>query len=248
MALRAFAALRIQRLPRVQKATRSLGMSTRGAESGALVRSSKNGFGRPNPRAHQPSSFDPGEYPERRWRRRVRRKRRDGRALVDAAQRRTNNLIAGTALGLVAHEGMNETQNREARRGGGVGNRCVAAIGVPAEDLVGETQRPHGIGACGQLHASRRHLKNVGAARRVEHIRPFEKTRVRLAVLAVADEAKAGGRRNIVRGAPHMAATAAKRKVEGHAHIVRRVSRRRNPSNVRIEPFRHGGTCRGQDG
>ena len=137
MALRAFAALRIQRLPRVQKATRSLGMSTRGAESGALVRSSKNGFGRPNPRAHQPSSFDPrGEYPERRpaEARSAEAARRP--SVCGCGTAADQNLIAGTALGLVAHEGMNETQNREARRGGGVGNRCAAAIGVPAEDLV----------------------------------------------------------------------------------------------------------------
>ena len=37
-------------------------------------------------------------------------------------------------------------------------------------------------------------MEDVGSARVVKHVRPFEKTRKRLAVLAVADEAQACGR------------------------------------------------------
>jgi hypothetical protein len=43
----------------LSRVARSLGESIRGSEIGAFVRSSKNGFGRPSPRNHQPSNFDP---------------------------------------------------------------------------------------------------------------------------------------------------------------------------------------------
>ena len=42
----------------VQRAARSLRVSTRGAEHGAFVLSSKNGVGRARPRIHQPNIFD----------------------------------------------------------------------------------------------------------------------------------------------------------------------------------------------
>jgi len=72
---------------------------------------------------------------------------------------------------------MNEGDNREARANGGVSDRRPATIGVPAEDLSGEAQAPHGVGAGGQLHASRRHLKDVRAAGCVEHFRPLQTKR-----------------------------------------------------------------------
>jgi hypothetical protein len=46
-------------LDQLSRGARSLGESIRGSEIGAFVRSSKNGFGRPSPRNHQPSNFDP---------------------------------------------------------------------------------------------------------------------------------------------------------------------------------------------
>ena len=42
----------------VQRAARSLRVSTRGTEHGAFVLSSKNGVGRARPRIHQPNIFD----------------------------------------------------------------------------------------------------------------------------------------------------------------------------------------------
>src|SRR5262249_60455199 len=42
----------------VQRAARSLRVSTRGTACGAFVQSSKNGDGRPSPSAHQPNIFD----------------------------------------------------------------------------------------------------------------------------------------------------------------------------------------------
>jgi len=42
----------------VQRAARSLRMSTHGTEHGAFVLSSKNGVGRASPRIHQPNIFD----------------------------------------------------------------------------------------------------------------------------------------------------------------------------------------------
>ena len=108
-----------------------------------------------------------------------------------------------STVGLMVHEGMNQRDNREARPGGGVANRGPATIGVPAQHLVGEAQAPHGVRARGELHAPGRHLEDVRSAGRVEHVRPLEETRERLAVLAVADEAEAGGGRDIVRDAAH---------------------------------------------
>src|SRR5262245_33077052 len=43
---------------RRQRAVRSLRVRTRGTARGAFVRSSKNGVGRPSPRAHQASILD----------------------------------------------------------------------------------------------------------------------------------------------------------------------------------------------
>src|SRR5450432_1289686 len=57
-------------------------------------------------------------------------------------------------------------------------------------------------------------LEDVGAAGCVEHVGPPEKARERLAIAAVADKAKAGGRRNVYRDAAHVTAFAAKRKVQ----------------------------------
>ena len=89
---------------------------------------------------------------------------------------------------------MNHGDDGEARAGSGVANRGPAAIGVPPEDaLGGEAQAPHGIRTRGEFHAPLRHLKDVRSAGGVNHIRPLQKTRERLAVLTVADEAEAAG-------------------------------------------------------
>jgi hypothetical protein len=61
-----------------------------------------------------------------------------------------------------------------------------------------------------------RHLEDVGSAGRVEHVRPLEETRERLAILAVADEAEAGGRRDVACDAAHAAAPAPKRERNGY--------------------------------
>jgi hypothetical protein len=107
---------------------------------------------------------------------------------------------------------MNEADNREARAGS-VADRSPATISVPAEDLAGEAQAAHSVRARGKLHAARWHLKDVCSARCVEHVRPREEARERLAVLAVADEAEAGGRRNFACDAAHAAAPAGEQDV-----------------------------------
>jgi hypothetical protein len=104
-------------------------------------------------------------------------------------------------------------------RAGHVADRSPAAICVPAEDLAGELQAAHSVRARGQLHAARRHMEDVCSARWIEHVRPLEEARERLAVPAVADEAKAGVRRNVARDAAHVAAPAGKRedyRVQSH--------------------------------
>jgi hypothetical protein len=114
---------------------------------------------------------------------------------------------------------VDQPDNREAN--GGVGDRRPAAMGVPAQDLGRETYAAHGIRAGGEGHARRRHVDDVGAAAVIEHVRPLEKARERLAVCAVVDEAKAGVRRDLAGDAAHMAASAAER--ERHAAIVARI-------------------------
>ena len=47
-------------------------------------------------------------------------------------------------------------------------------------------------------------MNDVGAAGVIEHVRPLEKARERLAVCAVADEAKGRVWRNLARDATHM--------------------------------------------
>src|SRR5262249_60035622 len=116
---------------------------------------------------------------------------------------------------------MNEADNREARAGS-VADWGPATISVPAEDLAGQAQAAHGVGARGKLHAARWHLEDVGSARCVEHVRPFEETRERLAVLAIADKTEASVRRNFPGDAAHAAAATAKREVLGVRTQVRR--------------------------
>jgi hypothetical protein len=112
---------------------------------------------------------------------------------------------------------MNHADDREVRPGGGVGNRGPATIGVPAQNFVGEAQAPHGVRARDERHAPGRHLEDVRSAGRIEHVRPLEETRERLAVLAVADEAEAGGWGDVACDAAHAAAPAPKREVDAIA-------------------------------
>src|SRR5262245_17757256 len=107
---------------------------------------------------------------------------------------------------------MNQADNWEARASS-VADRGPATIGVPAEDLAGEAQAAHSVRARGKPQASRWHLENVCSARCVEHVRPLEEARERLTVLAIADEAEAGGRRDFARAAEHVAASTTKREV-----------------------------------
>jgi len=113
---------------------------------------------------------------------------------------------------------MNHGDDREARAGGGVADRGPATIGVPAEDaLVGKAQAPHGVRTRSEFHAPGRHLEDVRTAGGVEHVRPLQEACERLAVLTVADEAEAGGRRDVARNAAHVAALAPKREVQRRA-------------------------------
>src|SRR6516165_2641191 len=106
---------------------------------------------------------------------------------------------------------MNEPDDREARAGGGVSDWDAATMSVPAQDFAGEPQAAQGVGTCRERHPTRRQLENVRATGSVENVRLFEETRKRLAVLAVADEAEAGGRRNRAGEAAHTTTTASQR-------------------------------------
>jgi hypothetical protein len=150
---------------------------------------------------------------------RVRRKRSDGGVFEDAAKGQAEHSISGMAVSLVAHERMYEADNRKSRPGS-IANWGPTTIGVPAEDLAGETQASHRVRASGKLHATRWHLENVRSACCVEHVRPLQEARERLAILAIANEAEASGRRNPARDAVHVAAPAPKREVEGHTCLV----------------------------
>src|SRR5262245_55293724 len=116
------------------------------------------------------------------------------------------------AVSLMVHERMDEANNWKARAGS-IANRGPTTIGAPAEDLAGETQATHCVHSGGKLHATRWHLENVCSACSVEHVRPLQEARERLAILAIANEAEASGRRNHARDAVHVAAPAPKREV-----------------------------------
>jgi hypothetical protein len=126
------------------------------------------------------------ENAERWQRRRIRRQRSGGGVFTNAAERRAEHLAAAPAIALMVNEG----NHREARAGGGVGDRRPATIGVPAQDLgfVTQTQASYGVDARGDLHAARRHLKDVRSARGVEHVPPLEQARECLS------DTEAGGR------------------------------------------------------
>jgi hypothetical protein len=63
-------------------------------------------------------------------------------------------------------------------------------------------------------------VEDVGSAGGVEHIRAIKETGVRLAVVAVADEAETAGGGDVAGDAAHAAAAAAKRKVQRHAWLI----------------------------
>ena len=109
---------------------------------------------------------------------------------------------------------MNEADNRETRAGR-IADRSPATIRVPAEDPAGEMQASHRVGAGGQFQAAGWHLEDVRSARRIEHVRPFEEARERLAIPAVANKAEASMRHDFVGDAAHVTAPAAKREFLG---------------------------------
>jgi hypothetical protein len=113
---------------------------------------------------------------------------------------------------------MNESGERDARGESRIGDRGPATIGVPAENFIRKVKASYSIDTGGQLHAAGRHLHNVRAAGRVEHIRAVEEAREGLTVLAVTDEAKGARGYKFVHNAAHMAASALKGKVEWHGH------------------------------
>jgi hypothetical protein len=70
----------------------------------------------------------------------------------------------------------------------------------------------------------------------VEHVRPLQEARERLAILAIANEAEASGRRNPARDAVHVAAPAPKREVEGHVSCYCLRTPVRTPRIIRVCP------------
>ena len=97
----------------------------------------------------------------------------------------------------------------------------MLAIGVRQQSVYQRKtlleKRRHRLASVPAVNASGRHVEDVGSACGVEHVRPIEETRERLAVLAVADEAEAAGWGDVACDAAHVAAPAPKRKVQGHA-------------------------------
>jgi hypothetical protein len=128
---------------------------------------------------------------------------------------------------------MNERHDREARAGGGVSDGGAATISVPAQDFAGEPQAARGVGTYREGHPTRRQLENVRAAGSVENVRPFEETRKRLAVLAVADEAEAGGRRDRAGEAAHTTTTASQRDID---HLAFSIGSRQNIGTNETSP------------
>ena len=78
-------------------------------------------------------------------------------------------------------------------------------------------------------------MEDVRSARGVEHVRPIEKTRERLAILAVANEAEAAGWGDVACDAAHAAAPAPKRKVQRHIELTSRGRR-----SIRFGPDQAG--------
>src|SRR5262245_3144400 len=96
----------------------------------------------------------------KRWRRcRVRRKRPNGRVLVNAAERWAEQRIAGPSVRRAIHDRMNERDYRKARVGGGVSDRGAATISVPAQDFAGKAQAAQSLEARSERHLTQRHLE-----------------------------------------------------------------------------------------
>src|SRR5262249_24404767 len=131
----------------------------------------------------------------------------------NAAERWAEQRIAGPSVRRAIHDRMNERDYRKARVGGGVSDRGAATISVPAQDFAGKAQAAQSLEDRSERHLTQRNLENVRAAGSVENVRSFEEARKRLAVLAVADEAEADGRRNRAGDAARTAATASQRDI-----------------------------------
>jgi hypothetical protein len=207
------------------KRPRSLSLSARGTARGALVRSSKNGVGRPSPRTHQPSSFDA---------RRAKSPTDGGGGAFGGsapiAERSKIRQSGGPSTSFrdlppAAWSMKQCTSPMTGKPRGRVGNRRPATFAVPAQDLAERHRHRSASRARCESYARGRQLEDVGPTGVVEHIRPIEEARECLAIPAIADEAEAGGWRDVAGKAAHPAALASKRKVQRHAWLT---SRRRS--------------------
>jgi hypothetical protein len=133
---------------------------------------------------------------------------------VDAAEEWTQQCVTGTTYGVVVREGMDHANDGEVRARSGVGDWGLATIGVPAHDLVGESKTPQGIHTGDEPHPCRRQLEDVGPTGRVKHILSLKEMRERLAVLAIANEAKACRRGHVTRDAAQASAATSKGNIQ----------------------------------
>ena len=117
---------------------------------------------------------------------------------------------------LVIHKRMDKTDERKAWADG-IADRGAATIGIPAKDAVGrEAHATHCVSTGSELYAANWHLEDVCSARFVEHVRSFQKTRERLAILAVADQAQACGWPRYASDSAHVTTSTAQRNLRGH--------------------------------
>ncbi len=166
-----------------------------------------------SPAEHLPAASN--ERAHRRWRRRIRRQRPTSGLFIDAARRRPEYLVARTRSCFVIHEGMDHSDDREARRRRRVRDRRPAAVDVPAKHLWREPHAPKRVQTLFEPHAPGWHLVDVCATCCVEHVGPLEEARERAAVLAIANKAEPIGRRHVAGNSDRRAAPASKRNV-GH--------------------------------
>jgi len=122
----------------------------------------------------------------------------------------------------VIHAKKRHSNERNPGRSECVPYRCLAALGVPAQQAPGrEAETANLIGACRERHLRRSQWIDVCAAIFVQQgIRLTQPVGIRLAVVAHANKSITALRRDVLGEAPNATARASEWDVHGHVGLV----------------------------
>ena len=148
---------------------------------------------------------------------RARRRRAGREAAHREVRRRAERRVSRRRI----HERAAEPDERNARAHRVADGRAAAAGVEARHPFLHEAHAAELFRALRDAEPPRRHLEDGGAARGIEHVRPLEKLRERSAVIAIADDVRAGLRRRVDRLPAHLPTAASERNVHARDRSTR---------------------------